>query len=104
MEAADCWMTLRQPDKAIAIFEHGLAAWPPEYQRDRGVHLARLSAAHAPNHDPEQACAVAREALTIAANIGSGRAITELRRAAGRLSRCDLPAVEELRESLAALS
>jgi tetratricopeptide (TPR) repeat protein len=104
MEAADCWMTLGQPDKAIAIFEHGLAAWPPEYQRDRGVHLARLAVAHAANRDPEQACAVAREALTIAANTGSGRAITELRRAAGRLSRCDLPAVEELRESLAALS
>jgi tetratricopeptide (TPR) repeat protein len=104
MEAADCWMTLGQPDKAIAIFERGLAAWPPEYQRDRGVHLARLAVAHAANRDPEQACAVAWEALTIAANTGSARAITELRRAAGRLSRCDLPAVEELRESLAALS
>jgi hypothetical protein len=38
------------------------------------------------NRDPEQACSVAREALTIAANTGSARAITELRRAAGRLS------------------
>ncbi len=104
MEAADCWMMLGQPDKAIAIFEHGLTTWPSEYQRDRGVHLARLAVAHAANRDPEQACAVAREALTIAASTGSGRAITELRRVVGRLARCDLPAVAELRESLAILS
>ncbi len=103
MEAADCWMTLGQPDKAIAIFEHGLAAWLSDYQRDRGVHLARLAVAHAANREPEQACAVAREALMIAASTGSGRAITELRRAAGRLSQCDLPTVAELRESLAIL-
>ena len=104
MEAADCWMMLGQPDKAIAIFEHGLTTWPSEYQRDRGVHLARLAVAHAANRDPEQACAVAQEALTIAASTGSGRAITELRRVVGRLARCDLPAVAELRESLAILS
>jgi tetratricopeptide (TPR) repeat protein/DNA-binding transcriptional regulator YiaG len=104
MEAADCWMTLGQPDKSIAIFEHGLAAWPADYQRDRGVHLARLAVAHAANHEPEQACAVARQALTIAANTGSGRAIAELRRAVGRLARCDLPPVAELRESLAILA
>lgn len=103
MEAADCWMTLRQPDKAIAIFEHGLAAWPADYQRDRGVHLARLAVAYAANCEPDQACVVAREALTIAASTGSGRATTELRRAVGRLSRCDLPAVAELREALAVL-
>src|SRR6266516_3762129 len=104
MEAADCWMTLGQPDKAIAIFENGLAAWPSDYQRDRGVHLARLAVAHAANREPEQACAVAREALTIAVSTGSGRATTELRRAVGRLARCDLPAVAELREALAVLS
>ena len=103
MEAADCWMTLGRPDKAIAIFENGLAAWPSDYQRDRGVHLARLAVAHAANREPEQACAVAREALTIAVSTGSGRATTELRRAVGRLARCDLPAVAELREALAVL-
>src|SRR6266545_4169994 len=80
-----------------------LTPWPSEYQRDRGVHLARLAVAHAANRDPEQACAVAREALTIAASTGSGRAIIELRRVVGRLARCDLPAVAELRESLAIL-
>jgi tetratricopeptide (TPR) repeat protein len=103
MEAADCWMTLGRPDKAIALFENGLAAWPSDYQRDRGVHLARLAVAHAANREPEQACAVAREAVTIAVSTGSGRATTELRRAVGRLARYDLPAVEELREALAVL-
>jgi transcriptional regulator with XRE-family HTH domain len=101
MEAADCWMTLKQPDKAVTIFEHGLAAWPAEYQRDRGVHLARLAVAHAANHEPEQACGVAREALTIATSTGSGRAIAELRRLPGQLSAWrDLPEVADLREAL----
>jgi tetratricopeptide (TPR) repeat protein len=101
MEAADCWMTLKQPDKAITIFEHGLAAWPAEYLRDRGVHLARLAVAHAANHEPDQACSVAREALTIATSTASGRAITELRRLPGQLSAWrGLPAVADLREAL----
>ncbi len=103
MEAADCWMTLGQPAKAVAIFEHGLADWPADYQRDRGVQLARLAVAYAANREPDQACAVAREALTIAASTGSGRATAELRRAVGRLAWCDLPAVAELREALAVL-
>jgi tetratricopeptide (TPR) repeat protein len=103
MEAADCWMTLGEPDKAVAIFQHGLAAWPADYQRDRGVHLARLAVAHAANREPDQACAIAQEALAIATLTGSGRATAELRRAAGRLARYDLPAVAELREALAVL-
>jgi hypothetical protein len=104
MEAADCWMTLKQPGKAVAIFEHGLAAWPADYPRDRGVHLARLAVAHAANHQPDQACGVAQEALTIATSTVSGRAIAELRRLPGQLSAWrGLPAVTDLREALAYL-
>jgi tetratricopeptide (TPR) repeat protein len=103
-EAADCWMLLGQPHKAVAILEHGLAEWPAQYQRDRGLNLARLAVAHAADREPEQACAVAQEAAGIVSNTWSARATAELRRLPALLSAWpDLAPVAELRETLAAL-
>jgi DNA-binding transcriptional regulator YiaG/tetratricopeptide (TPR) repeat protein len=103
-EAADCWMLLGQPRKAVAILEHGLAAWPAPYQRDRGLNLARLAVAHATDREPEQACAVAQEAAGIVSNTWSARATAELRRLPTLLAAWpDLAPVVELRETLAAL-
>jgi transcriptional regulator with XRE-family HTH domain len=103
-EAADCWMLLGQPHKAVAILEHGLAEWPAQYQRDRGLNLARLAVAHAADREPEQACAVAQEAAGIVSNTWSARATAELRRLPALLSAWpDLAPVVELRETLAAL-
>ena len=73
-EAADCWMLLGQPHKAVTILEHGLSAWPAPYERDRGLNLARLAVAHAASREPEQACAVAQEAAAIVSNTWSARA------------------------------
>jgi transcriptional regulator with XRE-family HTH domain len=53
-EAADCWMLLGQPRKAVIILERGLAAWPAEFQRDLVLNLARLSVAHAADREPER--------------------------------------------------
>jgi transcriptional regulator with XRE-family HTH domain len=103
-EAADCWMLLGQPRKAVAILEHGLAAWPAPYQRDLGLNLARLAVAHAADREPEQACAVGQEAAGIVSNTWSARATTELRRLPTLLAAWpDLAAVAELRETLVAL-
>jgi hypothetical protein len=103
-EAADCWMLLGQPHKAVAILEQGLAEWPAQYQRDRGLNLARLAVAHAGDREPEQACAVAQEAAGIVSNTWSARVTAELRRLPTLLSAWpDLAAVVELRETLAAL-
>jgi transcriptional regulator with XRE-family HTH domain len=103
-EAADCWMLLGQPRRAVTILEHGLAAWPPPYQRDRGLNLARLAVAHAADREPEQACAVAQQAVGIVSNTWSARATAELRRLPALLSSWpDLAAGVELRETLAAL-
>jgi len=104
MEAADCWMQLGQPGKAVAVFEQGLSGWPDSYPRDRGLHLARLSTAHAADLDPERACSVAREAVLIARATGSGRALAELQRLPGQLARWSSSrSVSELREALASM-
>lgn len=103
-EAADCWILLGQPLKAVRILEHGLADWPPEYQRDRGLNLARLAVAHAAGGQPEQACAVAEEAALVVHTAESARAVAELRRLCALLAPwSDLAAVGKLGESLATL-
>jgi DNA-binding transcriptional regulator YiaG len=103
-EAADCWMLLGQPRKAVAILERGLAEWPAQYQRDRGLNLARKAVAHAADQEPEQACAAAQEAAGIVSNTWSARATAELRRLPALLAPWpDLTPVVELRETLAAL-
>jgi tetratricopeptide (TPR) repeat protein len=65
MEAANCWLQLRQPAKAIPIFEQGIADWPDGQERDRGLCLARLATAHAFAGDIEAASSVGQQALTI---------------------------------------
>jgi transcriptional regulator with XRE-family HTH domain len=103
-EVADCWMLLGQPHKAVAILGHGLAEWPAQYQRDRGLNLARLAVAHAADREPEQACAVAQQAAAIVSNTWSARTTAELRRLPALLAPWpDLAPVVELRETLAAL-
>jgi tetratricopeptide (TPR) repeat protein len=104
-EAGDCWLLLGQPQKAVTIFERGLAAWPSEYQRDRGLNLARLAVAHAASREPEQACAVGQEALAVVRNAGSARAVAELHRLPALLADWpDAAPVVELQETLATLS
>jgi transcriptional regulator with XRE-family HTH domain len=100
MEAASCWMTLGKPREAVLIYERSLATWSPRFLRDRGVHLARLALAHAADGEPEQACATAHEALSIAHDTGSGRAMSELDRLTAQLAVwSDLPAVVEFLEA-----
>jgi transcriptional regulator with XRE-family HTH domain len=103
-EAADCWMLLGQPRKAVAILERGLAAWPAPYQRDLGLNLARLAVAHAADREPEQACDAGQQAAGVVTNTWSARATAELRRLPPLLAAWpDLAPVVELRETLAAL-
>jgi hypothetical protein len=86
MEAADCWMMLGQPARAVTIFEAGLSAWPATYRRDRGVHLARLASAHAACGELDAAQAVAVEAATVTSETVSARAMRELRSVVAQLS------------------
>jgi transcriptional regulator with XRE-family HTH domain len=104
LEAADCWLTLGRAGDAIQVYETCLADWPAAFERDRGVHLARLATAHAAARDPERACAAALDAVPIAADTGSARAADELRRLPGWLGRWkDTEGVRVLAEALRTL-
>jgi tetratricopeptide (TPR) repeat protein len=80
MEAAHCWIELGQADKAISTLQHSLAAWKPEFRRDLGLCLARLSIAHASSDQIENALIVADRSLEIARDTKSFRTVDQLAR------------------------
>jgi transcriptional regulator with XRE-family HTH domain len=80
MEAANCWLQLKQPDRAIPILEHGLSSWPGGQERDRGLCLSRLATAHAHAGDLEAACHIGHQALTVVSTARSSRSLEQLRR------------------------
>ncbi|WP_189213463.1 helix-turn-helix domain-containing protein [Actinokineospora fastidiosa] len=85
MEAADCWIELGRPEVAIGALRGSLARWEPQYRRDLGVCLARLSLAHAAGSQPEHAVEVARSCVALAAETRSHRVIALLTRVGDRL-------------------
>jgi tetratricopeptide (TPR) repeat protein len=85
MEAAHCWVELGRPDKAVTTLQQGLAEWHPDFRRDLGLCLARLAVAYASSERPDQAIAVAHQALTIASDTRSQRTARQLRRLPGIL-------------------
>jgi hypothetical protein len=100
MEAADCWTLLGRPERAVPIFEAELAAWPEIYRRDRGVHLARLATAYVACGILDEAERIGLEALAVAEQTGSSRAVDELGRSLHRSGTELAP----LRERLAMLT
>lgn len=85
MEAAHCWIELRQADKAIGTLQHSLEGWKPEFRRDLGLCLARLAVAHASSDQIENALVVADRALEIARETRSFRTADQLARIPGIL-------------------
>ncbi len=87
MEAANCWLQLEQPGKAIPIFESSLGNWPIGHQpRDRGLCLARLATAHAIAGDLDRAAQAGVESLITLRIAGSGRVLNQLRQLRMRLA------------------
>jgi len=99
---ARCWLRL-QPRKAIPMFEEVLRLLPPDRTRKRGVHQAHLATACAAADEPERAAAEGMKALSIAQTLQSDVILRRLKRLDRRLAACDMPAVGEFREALAAL-
>lgn len=105
MEAADCWLLLGRPERAVPIFEAELASWPNAYRRDRAVHLARLTSAYAACHRVDDAERTAVEALVMAEQIGSSRVTDELGRSLDLLDEAgDCSELGEVRDRLSALT
>jgi hypothetical protein len=84
---ADCWLTQRRPDRAIAAFAVALDDWPANMQRDRGLCLARLACAHLTGErpDPDQAGVVATQAYQVGVATGSARILADLEQVAAQL-------------------
>lgn len=79
-QRAACQLRLGKPADAVATYQRALDDWPTIYQRERGLHLARLANAHAADRAPDAACTTAVEALEITRETESRRTKAELRR------------------------
>jgi hypothetical protein len=69
---------MRNPRRAVRLFEAELAVLPRVYRNDRGVYLARLARAYAKDAEPELAAEAAMKALAIVNQTGSARTLAEL--------------------------
>lgn len=77
---AKCHLELGRAAEAIDSFRTVLDTLPPDYHRDRGQYLARLTHSYVLGEQPEAACAAGEESLAIALETGSTRTIGDLRR------------------------
>lgn len=88
MESGAAWTMLGHPGAAVPIFEESRSQLQQSIQmRDYALCLARLAAAYAAVEEPEKACKVANEALTLTRSLGSPRVLVQLKRARNKLGR-----------------
>lgn len=93
MEAANCWVELGKPHRAIGTLQRGLASWQPEFRRDLGLGLARLGLAYACAGEFDYAWAFAQHSLGIVTETRSARTTRQLTRVHRHLrDRAELPA------------
>ncbi|MGW2324207.1 helix-turn-helix domain-containing protein [Streptomyces sp. NPDC001700] len=103
-QRAACHLRLGNPADAVATYQQALKHWPAIYQRERGLHLARLANAHAAHRAPDAACATAMDALNISRETESRRTTEELRRVVTSLAPWRRTAmVRDLTEAVAAV-
>ena len=86
METGNCWLTLGKAAKAVPFLERGLAEWPAGQDRDRGLCLSRLAAAHAHAGDLDAAATAGLHSLEVVRGASSARSLSELRRVRAMLA------------------
>jgi tetratricopeptide (TPR) repeat protein len=102
MQMAICYCEAGQPAKAAEIYDEHLTAHAFS-RRDYGYFSALRGIAVAASGRPDDAAAIGRESLQIAAATSSARTLTELSRLMGRLAAWPgRPAVQVFRDELAA--
>jgi transcriptional regulator with XRE-family HTH domain len=103
IQRAATWIELGRPERAITLFEDGLARLPSVHRRDRGVYLARLASAYALSGSPDISVRKGWEAVSVAQATGSRRITTELGQLRARLAPWEsTPQVSQLLKELAA--
>ncbi|WP_326597707.1 helix-turn-helix domain-containing protein [Streptomyces sp. NBC_01803] len=104
IQRASCLLRLGKPAEAVTVYERALGTWPSQYERERGLHLARFANAHAANRDPDEACAVGGQALEIIRETASRRTKAELQRVVTGLAPWRrMSAVRDLTEAVSVL-
>jgi hypothetical protein len=79
MEAGASWVKLNAAKSAIPVFEASRTRWTAAAQtRDRALCLARLATAYAATGEPQQACAIAEDLITVAGGLCSARVATQV--------------------------
>jgi tetratricopeptide (TPR) repeat protein len=88
MQRGLAWLYLGRYAEAAGLLAAGLAAMPAEVRESEWVaeYLVRLATAHAQADEPEQACAAAAEAASIARQTGSARLAGKLDRLSATLT------------------
>jgi hypothetical protein len=78
IQRASCWLATGKAKKAISLYEGGLRALPPVYQRNRAAAQSWLAMAYFADGQVEQAASTAHAALPAARSTGSGRILEEI--------------------------
>jgi hypothetical protein len=81
-----CWSTLRNPARAIPALTDALGRYDDSHARDKALYLTWLANARIDDDDIDQAAAVARRAVALAANIASVRPRQRVDDLIGRLA------------------
>src|SRR5438874_8542035 len=76
MQRGRCLLRLGRPARARDALDSAVRALPAVYRRDRGVALSALAAAYAAVGEPDEAAAVAMQALEVARDAGSERIVS----------------------------
>jgi transcriptional regulator with XRE-family HTH domain len=104
LQRATCYMTGGRPGLAVTILQSQLTGLPPNYHRDRAVHLARLGIAHAADKTPDAAAIAGIASLAEAHRSESKHVVAELQPLRDLLNHHwpDQPKVREFHAALAA--
>ncbi|WP_282779956.1 hypothetical protein [Nocardia sp. CC201C] len=101
MEAAQSWVLLGEPERAITTYSSGLADWPEAQRRDQGLCSARLASAYVRVGELEESMRVATRAVELYQLAPSARSLSVLRDLSKRLSTARGKPVNELKGLLA---
>jgi tetratricopeptide (TPR) repeat protein len=99
-----CWSALGHPARAIPALTEALGRYDDTHARDKALYLTWLADAHIDDEDIDQAAAIARRAVALAADIASVRPRQRVNDLIGRLEpHRTAPAVAALIEEAEAL-
>jgi hypothetical protein len=93
-------VTLGRTDDARAALREAIDRLPPTFVRERAIYTTAIAASYVPDGEIKHAATLAGEALGIAADTGSTRAISDVADLRHQLEPSTLSAVQALDQQL----